>query len=802
MKNFTWFLAVLLIITLVGPVGAEQDKVEQSLRLGFYRSLYGTLGAGCGLMGRMNMKKNLSFLLVLLGMVAPSFADGLIVIHNPPIRPGPRLSPHYEFAPLEVVYHHVNVKIDGQIARTDIDQEFFNPNNQRLEGTYLFPVPKDAQLNKFTMEIDGKQVEAELLPADKARKIYEDIVRQMKDPALLEYADRETFKVRIFPIEPLANKRITLSYSQVLQADAGLVSYLYPLNTEKFSAAPIKNVSVKIELDAKHPLKSIYSPSHEIEIKRHGDSRATIGFEGKNIKPDSDFQVFWATEDKDIGVSLLTYRDTGEAGYFLLLASPGADQKAGKNVIPKDIVFVLDSSGSMAGAKLAQAKKALQFCIENLNDRDRFEIVRFSTEAEPLFEKLVEATAANRRRAGDFIKELKPIGGTAIEEALTKALSERPTVVIFLTDGQPTIGNTKEDDILDSVKRANTGKTRVFCFGIGTDVNTHLLDKITEQTRAVSQYVLPEEDLELKVSSFYTKIKEPVLADPVLKFTGDIRVAQLYPSPLPDFFRGDQVIIVGRYFGEGAAAAVIEGTVNDKPMKFAYDVSLPERAHDHEFIPRLWATRRIGFLLDEIRLRGENRELREEVTELARRYGIVTPYTAYLIVEDEKRRDVPGAARTMHRFEKDAEVRAQNAAAWDTFRRAKDGKGAVSGARALDSLRNAPAPLIGGGSYYAEENTLAFRLATPEEAKQDVTQRFEQYTQQTRFVNGRAFYQNGTQWIDANVQRLPNAKRVQVKFDSPEYYELLARNQHAAPWFSLGRNVQVEIDNTIYEIAE
>lgn len=700
------------------------------------------------------MKHTLSLLLLWLGLVGPGFADGLIVIHD---RVGvPR--GHYEFAPLEVVYHHVNVQVAGQIARTDIDQEFFNPNNQRLEGTYLFPVPKGAQLNKFTMEIDGKQVEAELLPADKARKIYEDIVRKMKDPALLEYADRDTFKVRIFPIEPRANKRITLSYTQVLKADGGLVGYLYPLNTEKFSAAPIKNVSVKIELDAKRPLKSIYSPSHEVEIKRHGDSGATIGFEGKNIKPDSDFQVFWATEEKDIGVSLLTYKDTGEDGYFLLLASPGADQKAGENVIPKDVAFVLDTSGSMAGAKLQQAKKALQFCIENLNDRDRFEIILFSTEAEPLFDKLVEATDANRQRAAEFVKGLKPIGGTAIEEALVKALSlrrlprgievnlpeselKRPFVVIFLTDGQPTIGNTKEDDILASVKNAGPGKTRVFCFGIGTDVNTHLLDKITERTRAVSQYVLPEEDIELKVSNFYTKIKEPVLADPVLKFTGDIRVTKVYPSTLPDLFRGDQVIAAGRYSGSGAAAAIIEGTVNGQAKKFADDVKFPDRAHDHEFIPRLWATRRIGYLLDESRLHGESRELRDEVTELARRYGIVTPYTAYLIVEDEGRRNVPMPMRSMQDFERDRSVREQAGAAWSTFNDAKAGVGAVAGARASDSLKKAE--VVGdrsGGGYVRQENARAFSAATAAPASEPVAKRFDQYVQQSRFVNGRAFY--------------------------------------------------------------
>lgn len=761
------------------------------------------------------MKTLNSLLLLVLAFAAQTFADGLIVIHNPPPWHPPHPSPHrpappprhYEFAPLEVVYHHVNVKIDGQIARTSIDQEFFNPNNQRLEGTYLFPVPKGAQLNKFTMEIDGRQVEAELLPADKARRIYEDIVRQMKDPALLEYAGQDTFKARIFPIEPRANKRITLSYTQVLKSDNGLVGYLYPLNTEKFSAAPIKTVSIKIDLDAGRPLKSIYAPSHSVEIRRHGDSRATIGFEDRNVKPDTDFQFFHATEDKDIGVNLMTFKERNEDGYFLLLASPGTELKT-KQVAPKDVAFVLDTSGSMAGPKLAQAKKALLFCVENLNDNDRFELIRFSTETEPLFDTLVEATEKNRRRAGEFIKDLRPIGGTAIEEALLRAVllkparSDRPYVVVFLTDGQPTIGNTREEDIIEAVNK-HSGNTRVFCFGIGTDVNTHLLDKITESTRAISQYVLPEEDIEVKVSNFFTRIKEPVLAELKLKFTGDIRVTKLYPSPLPDLFRGDQLVVVGRYSGDGDAAAVIEGTVDGKDRKFAYDVKFPERARDHEFIPRLWATRRIGFLLDEIRLRGENRELRDEVTDLARQYGIVTPYTAYLIVEDEKRRDVAVPARTMRQFDEDREVRGQVEKAWHSFGRAKSGKGAVSGARATESLRNAPAALgIGGDDYAKEENSRAFKQATPEPADPEVTQRYEQYTQQTRMVRNRAFYQNGTQWIDSNVQRLKDARRVHVQFNSKEYFELMAKYPDAQPWLSVGRNLQLALDDTVYAISE
>ena len=206
------------------------------------------------------------------------------------------------------VSHHVDVKIDGQVAITSIDQEFYNPNDARLEGTYMFPVPKGAHIDKFSMEIGGKMMEAELLPADKARKIYEDIVRTMRDPALLEYAGRDLFKVRIFPIEPHSRKPIKISYTQLLPNDSGAVTYLYPLSTEKFSSRPIKDLSVKVEVKTAQPLASIYSPSHKVEVKRDGAYRAVIGYESKEEKPDTDFQIVYSTEARDVGLNLLTQR--------------------------------------------------------------------------------------------------------------------------------------------------------------------------------------------------------------------------------------------------------------------------------------------------------------------------------------------------------------------------------------------------------------------------------------------------------------------------------------------------------------
>lgn len=755
--------------------------------------------------------RHLAGSLVLIALLSPCRlpADGLIVIHERP--PGfvpPRHAP-YAFAPLEVKYHHVKATVRDQVAVTEVDQAFYNPNAQRLEGDYVFPVPRGAQIDKFSMDVNGKMMEAELLDAEKARKIYEDIVRKMKDPALLEYAGQAMFRVRIFPLEPHSDKRVQLKYTQMLKNDAGLVAYTYPLNTEKFSAQPIKTVSVKVDLECKQPLKSVYSPSHIVEIKRDGDRKAVIGFETSNARPDTDFQVFYSTEAKtDVGISVLTYNEGSDpdGGYFALLAAPAAELSREK-IVQKDIVFVLDTSGSMAEKdKLEQARKALVFCLKNLNKGDRFEVVRFSTEAEPLFGRLESSDEANRRKAEDFVQGLKPIGGTAIEDALTKALKpaetqaekDRPYVIVFLTDGKPTIGMTDEKELLNLVARKIGDRTiRVFCFGIGADVNTHLLDQITERTRGASQYVLPSEDLELKVSSFYTKINEPVLANLTLGFSGKVKFTRLHPSALPDLFKGEQLVVFGRYSGEGDAAITLEGSINGAKRTFTYEAGFPAKATEHPFLAKLWATRRVGFLLDEIRLHGENKELRDEVSELARKYGIVTPYTAYLIVEDEARRNVAMESRTLQVFARDGTARSEATRMYRENNMAKSGEAAVGGAQALDALRV-------GQTLEVQQRANAYAWRGQTGASEAGARRVEEamQNQQARFVRGRTFYQNGSQWVDALAQTRPNSRKVQVRFNSGEYFDLMRKHADAAPWLSVGRNVQLLMDDTVYEVVD
>jgi Ca-activated chloride channel family protein len=470
-------------------------------------------------------------------------------------------------------------------------------------------------------------------------------------------------------------------------------------------------------------------------------------------------------------------------------------------VQPKDVCFVVDTSGSMAGPKMEQARKALLFCLANLNAGDRFDIIRFSTEAEPLHGKLVDASDENVKKAYAFVRDLKPRGGTAIADAMQRALEaqnrdpSRPYVVIFLTDGQPTIGETNPDRIVERVK--TSGMPRVFSFGIGTDINTHLLDRIANATRAVSQYVLPDEDIEVKVSSFYTKIQSPVLSDVRLAVNNEsgIRVSQVYPSVLPDLFKGETLMAFGRYTGSGRATVRVSGTLNGQPTEFVADVNFAEHETDHAYIPRLWATRRVGWLLEEIRLNGESRELKDEVVRLAREHGIVTPYTAYLILEDERVRNVPVAMRTMREMEADRLVAADVARQYEAREQAA-GPQAVNDSLTLQRMKM--------GYNEAQVQTGAAGMTKQAPATLPVGSTgykvAQNYGQQVRVLKGRAFYQNGSTWTDAQVQTKKDLNRREVAFNGDDYFALLRAHPDAAPWLSLGNEVDVVIGETLYVI--
>jgi Ca-activated chloride channel family protein len=693
--------------------------------------------------------------------VIEAFADGLLLA-EPGSIPGPVKAP----AALSVKKHLVTVRIESQVATTRVDQVFVNGFDADVEATYLFPLPEKAAVSNFSLTINGKKTGGQVLEREQARKIYEEIVRKMKDPGLLEYAGRNLFRARVYPVPARAQTRIELVYSEALAAEGGVTRYVYPFDTERFSPLPIEELGLSVHVSSAVPIKSVYSPSHDIDVRLQS-READAGFEQRGVKPDRDFVLYYSVSERDLGMSLLTYRAPGEDGFFLLMLSPG--QVEGPT-LPKDVVFVLDTSGSMRGEKLEQAKRALRFCLEGLGEHDRFNVVQFATGVSPFRTGLAGLAAAGNDAVGSalaFVERLEARGGTNIGDALLTALrmfpaAGRASMVVFLTDGEPTVGATETADILKILERENRARARVFVFGVGYDVNTHLLDGIAAESRGFSDYLAPSGEIERAVSSFFRKVSKPVLSDTALQI-GGVEVFDLFPSVLPDLFSGQQVFAFGRYRGEGETAVAVAGTVDGRVERFVSEGAFPARSLGHDFIPRLWASRKIGYLIDEIRLHGENKELIDEIVLLSTEHGIVTPYTSYLVLEEKGSLEQLGM-----RPEEAPSVRSEG---MKLAKAMEDRTGEASVAAAKDLKEMKGRSVLPG-----------FSAAT------------------VKHVGAKTFYLKGGAWVDSAYREGMITTNL-LPF-SGAYFELLKRAPELAKYLAISKNLVVVHGSACYRISD
>ncbi|MGH2615798.1 MAG: VIT domain-containing protein [Thermomicrobiales bacterium] len=707
-----------------------------------------------------------AFLVSLVSPLAAS-ADGVIIVDPPacdPVCPDPVLIADQ----LNIRSHRVDVTIADQVATTRIDQVFHNPNSWAAEGTYIFPIPPGAAISNFTMTVDGEPIAARLLDAAEARRIYDDIVRNLRDPALLEYIGEGAIQASVFPIPPGEDRQIEIEYGEIIPSEEGLSRYRYPLNTERFSAQPLEEVSVRVAVETAEPLRAVYSPSHDIAIDREDDFTFAAGYEESDVRPDTDFELFWSVSPDAIGASIVSYLDDSGDGYFLLLAAPGIDNET--EIVAKDVIVVLDTSGSMEGEKIVQAREALLYVLEHLNPEDRFNIVEFSTGVRELSRDLIPASEATE--AAQWVEGLEATGGTDINLALLTALDmvepERPTMLLFLTDGLPTEGEVDTARILANAEDAAPENVRLFAFGVGDDVDAILLDTLTSEHHGRTTYVRPGEALNETVSSFYSGITAPVLADVSVDVEG-VDVAEIYPAPLPDLFAGTQLIALGSYQDGGAATLTLSGEVNGEPREFAYLVTFAKDGGS-DFLPRLWATRKIGYLLNQIRLHGENDELIDAVVDLSLEYGIVTPYTSYLITEDDI-------------ISEEARERAATAIYDSSSGAPSSGAEAVTRAQEVQALADAES-------------------AAPMPAATFVTAEGEEVSaaEVLRYAGTKAFILRDGVWIDTTFD--PDAMRtIDVPFASDEYFALIEEHPELGDAFALGQQVVVVLGDTAYRVT-
>jgi len=774
---------------------------------------------------RFNGKIWISLCGVLL-LTSALWADGFIIVPHPipPPRPWPHpwIPPRPTVTPLEVVQHTVKVQIQDQVAVTEVDQVFRNPTAHRLEGTYIFPIPRGATVDRFSLEVDGKLVKAELLSAKKARELYEEIVRRSRDPALLEFVDQGAFRARIFPFPPHGTRRVRLRYTQPLRAENGQVEYVYPLRPEGFSSKPLEKVSIQVDIRGHTRIGTVYSPTHDIKVQRLEARKVRVRWGATQVLPEKDFHLIYALERKGLAVTFLPYREPGEPGHFLLFVAPRTDQEPPG---PRDVVFVLDTSGSMAGGKLEQAVKALRYGLETLRPEDRFEIIRFSSEAEALFGRLVRADKEHLTRGRSFLEKLTARGGTAIDEALRRALEvekqNRPCYIVFLTDGRPTVGVTDITRILQHVKKQIRKGQRLFLFGIGYDVNTRLLDQLAEIGRGATEYVVPEEDLEVKLSRFFDKVRDPVFTDVKLEWQGPVKVRLVYPRRIPDLFRGEEWDLAGEYQGQGNATVIFHVRHRGKAETIRIPLRFPRQARRYAFVPRVWATRHVAYLTDQIRLHGKNPELIQEIIRVAKKYGIVTPYTAYLVHEEETRRGVPLAYQTFPELETNRKMQRLAEQSYRLFQHASSGAGAVGAARAGQVMRKAVRPEAAMAASAAEAmrgvqppsstgRSVAkikilgpggqIRPMTPE--GQTSSKAFQTLLQTVRYIGGRSFRLRDGVWVEIDLTPTEIQQARTIRFGSEEYFALLRQHPEIGPWLALGPQVVFRIDGQVLRIQE
>ncbi len=533
---------------------------------------------------------------------------------------------------LHMQSEQIKVDITDQVAKTYITQTFSNDTDRNLAGTYLFPLPEDTTFSSFSLHIDGKPVEGKILEAQEARTQYEAIVRSMVDPGLLEYADYKTVRARIFPIPAHGTKKVELEYTQILHAENGMLKYRFPLKAEG-ETAPIDEVKIDAKLNSKSGLRTIWSPTHTISSNRTDNNQAKVAMLEHDSIPDKDFLLYYSVSNKDLAANLLTHKNEGEDGYFLLTLTPPVQSK---EVIGKDIVLVADTSGSMQGDKIVQTKKALKYIVEALSPADKFSIVQFATDVESFKSQVVPATPENKKAAVAFIDDLEARGGTNISDAMHTGLtmlnqvSERPAYVVLMTDGEPTVGETNVATLLKSI--APKRDTRIFDFGVGYDVNTKLLNKLAEDHHGTAQYVEPSENLETALSGFYQKIKSPVLSNVSIAYDG-ITVKDTYPREVKDIFAGSQVLLLGKYKNGAKATVNLTGKVNGVAKAYSFPLNFDNSSADHSYLPRLWAMRRIGHLTQVAQDNGDSKEVVDEIVALSKKYGIISNYTSFLVTD-------------------------------------------------------------------------------------------------------------------------------------------------------------------------
>jgi len=636
---------------------------------------------------------------------------------------------------VERVESRIQVFVQGLVARVEVDEWFVNQGGRVAEGHYLYPVPAGVALSGVSLFQGEQELRGEVMDAEQARRIYEEIVRRRLDPALIEYMGEGLFRARVFPIEPGERRRVTLRYTQVLPSVGASLHFKHVGATRPGPSRP-EHAAAPVELELRatpqRDFLTPFSPTHALGSERLGDTLVVRASES----PIGRISVFLPRSGDVAGLTVLTHRSPGEDGFALLSLTP-PDAPSGRE--PRDLAVVLDVSGSMAGDKIEQARSAVLGLIDGLGPDDRFRLISFSNGLEVHSGEWVRATRAARRSARAWVERLRADGGTNLHAALGEAFRlapgpERLPVVIFLTDGLPTVGEQDPNRIASSAE-SHRGRFRVFAFGVGHDVNTRLLDRISDATRGTTQYVEPGESVERALSLLAARISHPVLTD--LELEGaPVELRDLYPVRIPDVFAGESLVLLARYRGVGSGQLTIAGRRAGRIERLVARTSFEGEQADNSGLPKLWAARKIGHLTRQLMVEGENEALVEEIRATALRYGLPSPFTSILVQEPGIVTDLPAP------------------------------NGRPMAARVAGVSSGVTAVKVAEAARRFRELDDAAEL---EEMRAEVA--FNRADADVRLVAGRVFRERDGVWTDAEVDRA--MPEVQVARFSPAWFELV-----------------------------
>ena len=539
---------------------------------------------------------------------------------------------------LDIIEHSVAVTINNGIAVTHVNQVFKNRENRQIEALYTFPVPKGASVANFSMWINGKEMVGEVVEKKRAREIYNSYKQKKRDPGLLEQTDYKTFEMRIFPIAANAEQRVQISYYQELDFDHDWATWVYPLATST-GKRPDNRVkgrfSVSADIKSVVPIIQIESPSHgdDFVMINHSENYSEASLENQAGDLARDVVLAFQISRPVTGMDLLTSKTGNKDGYFALTLTAGRELE--KAETGSDYVFVLDISGSMATkGKLSSSVKSLAAFISNLGAADRFEVIAFNKRPYTLFDQLQDAGQDNISKAVAFLNSQEAKGGTSLQSALTTAYKygtdDRSLNTVILSDG---ITEQDERPVLMSMIRSRPANVRVFCIGVGNEIDRSLLKQMAEDAGGMAAFISRGDDFERQARAFRRKLMHPVASDLQITING-LEVYDIEPEQLPSLYFGMPVRMYGRYKGRGTGEVLVTAEINGRPLETRAQLQFPKQNNDNPEIERMWAWQR----MEQLKRRHEmNKDsgLVDEIVRLGEAYSITSEYTSFLVLEND-----------------------------------------------------------------------------------------------------------------------------------------------------------------------